>query len=233
MYAGRRGESVRRRTFSGEIAAEMPCGTPLRVFTRRGIRYNLKAMEKGAAGDDELIDLVSHGDADAVRVLYERYGRLVYGLAVQVTRDPAAAEEVCQDVFMRVWEKAGTYRADRGKVVTWLARITRNRAIDLLRSRRSRGIGLPPPDDELARLPEAASEDPGDRLWQSFREGEVRDAVASLPRDQRHALSLAFFRGLTHREIAEALGEPLGTVKTRIRDAMVKLRSSLGSRDGG
>ena len=189
-------------------------------------------MEKGPAGDDELIDLIARGDTDAVRVLYERYGRLVYGLAVQVTGDAASAEEVCQDVFMRVWEKSGTYRADKGKVVTWLARITRNRAIDVLRSLRSRGIGLPQSDEELAGLPEAAGEDPGDRLWQSFREGEVREAVAALPRDQRHALSLAFFRGLTHREIAEALGEPLGTVKTRIRDAMVKLRSSLGSRDG-
>ena len=189
-------------------------------------------MGKGPAGDDELIDLIAHGDADAVRVLYERYGRLVYGLAVQVTGDAAAAEEVCQDVFMRVWEKSGTYRADKGTVVTWVARITRNRAIDVLRSLRSRGIGLPQPDDELAGLPETSGEDPGDRLWQSFREGEVRDAVAALPRDQRQALSLAFFRGLTHREIAEALGEPLGTVKTRIRDAMTKLRSSLGSRGG-
>ena len=189
-------------------------------------------MKTGDAGDEELIDRMAHRDAEAVRVLYQRYGRMVYGLAVQVTGDAAAAEEVCQDVFMRVWEKSGTYRADRGTVVTWLARITRNRAIDVLRSQRSRGISLPASEDEAAGLPGTDREDPGDLLWQSFRERDVREAVAALPPDQRHALSLAFFKGLTHREIAEALGEPLGTVKTRIRDAMVKLRSTLGSRDG-
>lgn len=189
-------------------------------------------MRKGDAGDEEVIELIAHRDPDAVRVLYERYGRLVYGLASQVIGDAAAAEEVCQDVFMRVWEKSGTYRPDRGKVVTWLARITRNRAIDVLRSRRSRGLDIPQSDEEPAVPPGGENEDPGDRLWQTFREQEVREAVAALPRDQRHALSLAFFRGLTHREIAQALGEPLGTVKTRIRDAMLKLRSSLGRRDG-
>jgi RNA polymerase sigma-70 factor (ECF subfamily) len=195
-------------------------------------------MRKGEVPDDELIDLIAHRDPDAVRALYGRYGRLVYGLAMQVIGDAATAEEVCQDVFMRVWEKSGTYRPDRGKVVTWIARIARNRAIDVLRSQRSRGFDLPQPGAEAAIPPDAASaestdggDDPSDRLWQSFREQEVREAVDALPRDQRHALSLAFFQGLTHREIAQTLGEPLGTVKTRIRDAMVKLRSSLGTRE--
>jgi RNA polymerase sigma-70 factor (ECF subfamily) len=196
------------------------------------MRYIVGAMRKADAGDEELIELIARRDPDAVRVLYERYGRLVYGLAAQLIGDDAAAEEVCQDVFMRVWDKSGTYRPDRGKVVTWLARITRNRAIDVLRSRRSRGLDLPPSDEELAVVPDGGIEDPGDRLWQSFREEEVREAVTALPRDQRQALSLAFFKGMTHTEIAEALGEPLGTVKTRIRDAMVKLRSSLGKQDG-
>jgi RNA polymerase sigma-70 factor, ECF subfamily len=191
------------------------------------MRYIMWTMKKGDVDDEGLIGLIAERDTDAVRVLYERYGRLVYGLALQVVGDAAAAEEVCQDVFMRVWEKSATYRSDRGKVVTWLARITRNRAIDVLRSQRSRGIGLEQPGDEPAVLPDAEGEDPGDRLWQSFREQEVREAVASLPHDQRHALTLAFFKGMTHSEIAQALGEPLGTVKTRIRDAMVKLRTSL------
>ena len=199
---------------------------------RRGTRYNRRTMERGEAADEELIDLIAHRDPDAVRVLYERYGRMVYGLAMHVIGDVAAAEEVCQDAIMRVWEKSGTYRSDRGKVVTWLARIVRNRAIDVLRSRRSRGLDLPQSGVEPADLAESRDADPGDRLWQSFREQEVREAVAALPRDQRRALSLAFFTGLTHREIALALGEPLGTVKTRIRDAMVKLRSSLGTREG-
>jgi RNA polymerase sigma-70 factor (ECF subfamily) len=206
------------------------------------MQYNEETMSKGEVPDEELIDLIAHRDPDAVRVLYGRYGRMVYGLSMQVIGDAATAEEVCQDVFMRVWEKSGTYRPDRGKVVTWIARIARNRAIDVLRSQRSRGLDLPRPGTEPheaanqesadASLKSAYGEDPGDRLWQSFREQEVREAVAALPRDQRHALSLAFFQGLTHREIAEMLGEPLGTVKTRIRDAMAKLRSSLGTREG-
>lgn len=189
-------------------------------------------MKTGEAADEELIDMIAHRDAGAVSLLYERYARMIYGLAMHVVGDAASAEEVCQDVFMRVWEKSGTYRPDRGKVVTWLARIARNRAIDVLRSRRTRETDLPQPGDESAALPEASAADPGDHLWQSFREQEVRDAVAALPADQRRALSLAFFQGLTHREIAQVLGEPLGTVKTRIRDAMRKLRTSLGNREG-
>jgi RNA polymerase sigma-70 factor (ECF subfamily) len=186
-------------------------------------------MGSTEAADEELVDQIAHGDADAVRVLYGRYGRLVFGLAMQVVGDSAAAEEICQDVFMRVWEKSGSYRADRGKVVTWLARIARNRSIDVLRSHRSR----PPASSSEEEL--AAAEDttigPGERLVQSFRDQEVRAAVASLPPDQRVALSLAFFKGMTHKEIAEALGEPLGTVKTRIRDALQKLRATLGKRE--
>ena len=186
-------------------------------------------MRTTEAADEELMDRIANGDADAVRLLYARYGRLVFGLAMNVLGDSATAEEVCQDVFMRVWEKSGSYQADRGKVVTWLARIARNRAIDVLRSLRSKPDGSTVDDEPTA--PDEQAADPGDRLLQSFREEQVRAAVASLPADQRTALSLAFFRGMTHREIAQALGEPLGTVKTRIRDAMMKLRSRLGKGD--
>jgi RNA polymerase sigma-70 factor (ECF subfamily) len=188
-------------------------------------------MSSAEAADEKLMDLIAHGDAEAVRVLYNRYGRLVFGLAMHILGDSATAEEVCQDVFMRAWEKSGSYRPDRGKVVTWLARIARNRAIDMLRSHKSRQLGSTF-EEEAAAPSEDMAEDPGERLLQSFREQEVRAAVASLPPDQRNALSLAFFKGMTHREIALALGEPLGTVKTRIRDAMVKLRASLGKREG-
>ncbi len=197
---------------------------------RRGLRYNWWTMSSAEAADEKLMDLIAHGDADAVRVLYGRYGRLVFGLAMHILGDSATAEEVCQDVFMRVWEKSGSYRSDRGKVVTWLARIARNRAIDMLRSHHSRQPGSTV--EEEAAAPEAPAVDPGERLLQSFREQEVRAAVASLPPDQRNALSLAFFKGKTHREIAQSLGEPLGTVKTRIRDAMMKLRASLGKWEG-
>jgi RNA polymerase sigma-70 factor, ECF subfamily len=186
-------------------------------------------MSSTEPADEELMDRIAHGDADAVRVLYARHGRLVFGLAVHILGDSATAEEVCQDVFMRAWEKSGLYRPDRGKVVTWLARIARNRAIDMLRSRQSRQAGAQQDSGgEEQAAPGEPAADPGERLLQSFREEEVRAAVASLPPGQRSALSLAFFKGMTHREIAQALGEPLGTVKTRIRDAMARLRFILG-----
>jgi len=188
-------------------------------------------MSRGDS-DEQLIVRISRGDREAIRILYERHGRLVYSCAVQIVSDEAAAEEVCQDVFLRVWERSATYRSDRGKVVTWLARISRNRAIDVLRARRVRGIAPAIAVEESLSAPAGSGADPGERLWQSLRDERVREAVASLPVDQRRALTLAFFHGYTHRQIAEILGEPLGTVKTRIRDAMIKLRGRLGEREG-
>jgi RNA polymerase sigma-70 factor (ECF subfamily) len=189
-------------------------------------------MSPGETSDEQLILRISGGDREAVRLLYERHGRLVYGCALQIVSDAAAAEEVCQDVFLRVWERSGTYQADKGKVVTWLARIARNRAIDVLRARRARGMAPTAPADDSVSAPAGSGADPGERLWQSLRDERVREAVAALPSEQRRALTLAFFRGLTHRQIAEVLDEPLGTVKTRIRDAMLKLRAQLGEREG-
>lgn len=189
-------------------------------------------MDAEQAGDEELLQRITAGDPEAVRQLYARHGRLVYGLALTLTRDASTAEEICQDVFLKVWEKAGTYRPDKGKVVTWLARIARNRAIDSLRSRRLREADPAPGPEEPGAPTAGPSSDPAEQLWQHLESQAVRDAVASLPPGQRRVLTLAFFRGLTHRQIAEQLGEPLGTVKTRIRDAMLKLRSRLGPREG-
>ena len=187
-------------------------------------------MAAGEDSDEQLIQRISSGDRQAIRLLYGRHGRLVYSCAFQVVSDAAAAEEICQDVFLRVWDRAGTYRPDRGKVATWLARISRNRAIDVLRALRARGTPAAAAVDESHSAPAGSGADPAERLWQSLRDERVREAVASLPPEQRRALSLAFFQGYTHRQISEILGEPLGTVKTRIRDAMIKLRSRLGDR---
>jgi RNA polymerase sigma-70 factor (ECF subfamily) len=125
-----------------------------------------------------------------------------------------------------VWEKAATYRPDTAKVSTWLMRISRNRAIDVLRSLRSAGRAAPSSSDDLEWAVDPAPGPQEDAARDHCRD-EVRDAVAGLPADQRRALSLAFFKGLTHREISQLVGEPLGTVKTRIRDAMQKLRGQI------
>jgi RNA polymerase sigma-70 factor (ECF subfamily) len=188
-------------------------------------------MEHVDPDDEELIRQIGQARPEAVRLLYQRYGRMVYSVALRAVSDPSAAEEITQDVFLRIWEKAETYRADKAKVVTWIARIARNRAIDAYRHRKSRDDRASAGWEELKQAAAVPAPHPGEGMEMARLQGRVREAVASLPPDQRTPLALAFFQGRTHKEIAEELGEPLGTVKTRIRAAMQKLRSILDGVD--
>jgi RNA polymerase sigma-70 factor, ECF subfamily len=178
--------------------------------------------------DEDLLQRMAARDPDALRLLYRRHARVVHGVALAVLGSEAAAEEVTQDVFLRAWEKAGSYLPEKARVSTWLARIARNRAIDVLRHTSTRAAALEDPSASLDLLPDAGAEDPGTSAETAWQRRVVRAAVAQLPAEQRRALTLAFLSGLTHREIAERLGEPLGTVKTRIRDALHRLRETLG-----
>ena len=177
--------------------------------------------------DEALIRLVVRAQADALSELYDRYSRLVFSLALNVVGDRATAEEITLDVFTRVWEKAETYRSDQAKVSTWLTSITRHRSIDVLRRQNAR------PEQHSVNWAEVSPEDmpsvnsPEEATELAQRQERVRAAIAELPPDQKQALALAYFKGYTHREIAQALDEPLGTVKTRIRLAMHKLRGML------
>lgn len=170
---------------------------------------------------------VASGDAEALAGLYDRFGRLVYSMAIHVLGDSGLAEEVTQDVFIRVWERAETYRQESGRVAAWITSLARHRAIDVYRARRSR------PEGNLAGFSvEDALDLPAEHNVEHSVEGRarqrrVRQALARLPADQRVALEYAFFRGYSHGEIAQALALPLGTVKTRIRLAMQKLRDDL------
>lgn len=177
--------------------------------------------------DEGLLRAIASGQSTALSVLYDRYGRLAFSLAVTIVGDGSLAEEITQDVFVQIWNKAATYHSDQGKVPTWLASITRHRAIDILRRRGARPEGHQvdweeglPPD-----LPEETAVEEMVELAQEKR--SIRQAIAALPAEQRDALALAFFKGYTHQQIADATGEPLGTVKTRIRLAMQKLRQNL------
>lgn len=181
--------------------------------------------------DSALLNLIAQSNRDALAVLYDRYGRLVFSLAVNIVGDQAAAEEITQDVFLSVWEKAHTYRASQARVSTWLSSIARYRAIDILRRRGVRpeqnsiswddvGENLLPVDYSTVELAELG-----------MLQKRVRAAISELPAEQREALALAFFGGYSHQEISQALGQPLGTVKTRIRLAMKKLRDRLGADD--
>jgi len=171
--------------------------------------------------DETLLAGLASGDAEAAAAFVRRFQRRVYGLAVTMLRDAVLAEEVAQETFVRAWRHAATYDARRGRVPTWLLAIARNLAIDRARMRSPTPVD---PDVIASELDLAHVDSPidvGDR-------DRLRRAIASLPDEQRRALVLATYAGRTAREIAELDGVPLGTVKTRIRSAMLKLRESLG-----
>ena len=179
--------------------------------------------------DSALLRAISDGSSSALSELYDRYGRLVYSLAYQITSDGGTAEEVTQEVFLQVWNKAATFQAEQGKAISWLASVARHRAIDALRRKNARPEGhrMEWQDGDEPDLVDPASVEEDAEL--SLRGAAVRRALSQLPPEQRAALALAFFSGMTHQEISDATGEPLGTIKTRIRLAMQKLRLILES----
>jgi RNA polymerase sigma-70 factor (ECF subfamily) len=166
---------------------------------------------------------------EALDQLYERYCRLVFGLALAIVGDRSTAEEITLDVFMRVWQKAASYRADHAKVSTWLTHIARHHAIDVLRRQAVR------PDQSALSLDEvtpdgAIQTQDAEKLAEHLLLRErVRSAISRLPAEQMQALMLAYFGGYTQSQIADILQQPLGTVKTRIRLAMQKLRELLSA----
>jgi RNA polymerase sigma-70 factor (ECF subfamily) len=171
---------------------------------------------------------VAGGDADALGELYDRYGRVVFGVIYRMLGSPESAEEVAQNAFHSVWRQAAAYRSERGSVRTWLLAIARNAAIDWRRSRANRGERETTIDESLALVEELPLED---RVIASLRAERVRAAVASLPVEQREVLSLAFWSGLSQTEIARRTGAPLGTVKSRVRLGMARLRERLGAEE--
>lgn len=184
-------------------------------------------MDISALDDETLIRLIRHGQSEALGALYDRYGRLVFSVAFNAVGDRATAEEITQDVFTSVWEKASTYRPGQAKVVTWLLSIARYRAIDTLRRRSVRLEQHSVDWAEAAPEELPATDGPESAVELHLQQQRVREAIATLPEDQRQALAMAFFEGYSHSQIAAALGQPLGTVKTRIRLAMQKLRTLL------
>lgn len=185
--------------------------------------------------DDMLMAAITSRDELAFAVLYDRYADLVYSASLRVLSDPQLAEDAAQDVFTRLWNQPRSFIPERGRFLSWLMSVTRNRAVDELRARgrRRRREGGPLGEPDEAAEPLFAS-DPVDPQWSAELhedQAAVRRALAALPGDQRLALELAYFGGLTQQEIATHLHEPLGTVKTRIRLGMQKLRRSLHDRD--
>jgi RNA polymerase sigma-70 factor (ECF subfamily) len=184
-----------------------------------------------APGDAELVARVAGGDADALAVLYDRHGAACLALARAVTGAPDEAEDVVADAFGQLWRTAGRYDPARGSVAAWVVTVTRTRALDHLRARRRRTLAEERAASDLLAGsplggPPGGAVDPADPAVAEDA-GRVRRAVAALPAPQRDAILLAFFGGLTHTDVAGRLGEPLGTVKTRIRAGLQKLRATL------
>jgi RNA polymerase sigma-70 factor, ECF subfamily len=192
--------------------------------------FHAPSSETDRMEDQYLLKAIAMGEATALGKLYDRYGRLVYSLAFQIVYDQAIAEDITQEVFLQVWNKASSYQIELGKVSTWLTSVARHRAIDSLRHSRVRPESHQViwDDSDDADGPEWV--DPQNietQVEKTIQNSVVRAAIAQLPKEQRQALALAYFQGLSHQEIAEITGEPLGTIKTRIRLAMQKLREAL------
>ena len=178
-----------------------------------------------------IVAQVAAGDGTAFRALYDATSTRVFGFSLQILRDRAAAEEATLDVYAQIWRQASRYDPAKGSVTTWITSMARTRAIDVRRARtreQEREVAL----DELKieRLGESGL-DPADASSESEQRSRVRGALDALPHEQRRAVEAAFYRGLSHTEIASALGQPLGTVKTRIRSGLAALRRTLAAHE--
>jgi RNA polymerase sigma-70 factor, ECF subfamily len=173
---------------------------------------------KPGASDLLLIAAVRSGDEGAMAALYDRYSSVVFSVALRVLGETGAAEDVLQEVFMQVWRNPGVFDSSRGNLGAWLAVIARNRAIDGLRKRR--------PETDVETVVVSVEPDLAGDAERSRAMEKVRSALGAMPALQRSALEMAYFEGLSHSEIAAKTGEPLGTVKTRIRAGLFALRKA-------
>lgn len=168
--------------------------------------------------DAALLLLVQKGDEYAMASLFDRYSKVVYSVALRVLRDPASAEDVLQEIFMQVWRNPDSFIATRGTLGGWLAVVARNRSIDALRRKR--------PSEQVDDMALASPYNLANEAERNSLMDKARTVIHLLPTEQRKTLEMAFFDGLTHSEIAEMTGDPLGTVKTRIRSALTTLRKA-------
>ena len=175
--------------------------------------------------DQAALARMARGDPDALAELYDRHARMVYSLALRILHDRAEAEDIAQEVFAQAWAQAARYDTSRGAVAAWLLMLARSRAIDRLRAKRARPDNTPDPRATMNIPDGAVLQDV--QLLSAEQVKQLQTALQELPALQRAALELAYYEGLTHAEIAEKLEEPLGTVKTRIRQAVIRLRESL------
>ena len=175
-----------------------------------------------SAADSDIYLPLRVGDPVAVELAYDRYGGIAYGLAQRILSDPDQAEDVVQEVFLRVWNNPASFDPIRGSFRTWLLTLIRNRSIDVLRGRHRRALPIELPADLKDASP---SSDPWQTLALNLEQEAIRKGLDALPKEQREAIELAYLGGYTHTEIAQRLGTPLGTVKGRLRLGLEKLHT--------
>jgi RNA polymerase sigma factor (sigma-70 family) len=176
------------------------------------------SREAPQRSDEQLVEAVARADEDALGELYDRFGRVAYGLAYKILQDASLAEDAVQEAFLQVWRGAGSYRPERAKASTWLLTFVHRRAVDLVR-REERRRTLPEVEDPKSSGPGA-----DEAVVARSRREIVQDALRRLPAEQREAIELAYYGGLTQSELAEKLGQPLGTIKSRMFTGLQRLR---------
>ena len=183
-----------------------------------------RSSTAGRSGETDyrLVTRIVHRDEGAFGAIYDRYSRVVYSVALRVVRDAGIAEDILHDIFLNLWRSPQQFDGARGKLAPWLAVIARNRAIDWIRKQRIQ--------EDLSEVQLVADEDMAGEVERKLAIERVRLALNALPEKQRVALELAFFQGLTHADIAAQADEPLGTIKTRIRSALLAVRRALEQR---
>jgi RNA polymerase sigma-70 factor (ECF subfamily) len=190
-------------------------------------QHDRSAMRRQHAhlSDEALVALVARGDETALGELYDRVGRMAYGLAMRVLRDDGLAEDAVQEGFLAVWRNAAGFRAERAKASTWILTLVHRRAVDIVR-REDRRRASPLPDSAAAVLKDPGAE-PDEAAWLRFERERVQVALGRLPDVQREAIELAYYGGFSQSELAERLGVPLGTIKSRMFAGLARLRELL------
>jgi RNA polymerase sigma-70 factor (ECF subfamily) len=172
--------------------------------------------------DEALVALVARGDDSALAALYDRFGRIAYGLSLRILRDRSLAEDAVQEAFLGIWRGADRFVAERAKASSWILTLVHRRAVDLVRREERRRA------EPIESAPEATTGPADEEAWLRLQRERVQEALRRLPDQQREALELAYFGGFTQSELADRLGEPLGTIKSRMFSGLSRLRELLG-----
>ena len=210
------------------MTAATPALGPTVRRVNAGIPAPMEPPSPAAHPADLLLEQSARGDRDAFAALYDETSALVYGIALRVVRDPARAEEITQEVFLEVWRRAARYRADRGSAKAWIGTIAHRRAVDVVRSEQASRQRM----ELVGRRYDTAYDEVAETVEAEDERRRVAGALDRLSKEQRQAVDLAYFEGLTYRQVSEHTGIPLGTVKTRMRAALRTLGHWLENDDG-